>query len=140
MRKLFLFIYFGISSVGLLFSNAVSFPSESVSDTQDSRTETIDLHGSFSRGDLRPGFVPFQASKNSLFITVDYLHDISLIKVSIVDDYGESVYNNKVNSVVCRQLLIDISTLPEGRYLISFTNSNGEVIYGEFQISNRFTI
>jgi hypothetical protein len=124
--------------MSLLFSNTAFLPSESCVDIQSlsKSEETLDLQGSFAKGVMRSLFLPFQATKSSSSITVNYLSNLSNIHVKIVDEYGQPVYDNSINPVSGEQLLINISNWNTGFYNLYFTDNAGGCIYGEFEISD----
>ena len=56
------------------------------------------------------------------------------ISIEIMDESGEQVYFDVVNPVCGQTLPISILGWEEGIYSITFSNSTGGCVYGEFEI------
>ena len=70
-------------------------------------------------------------NKQQLSINLDLINDAYM--VSITDESGKVVYEKPINAGNIVGLNIDISTYPEGRYIVTVDNSN-ESFTGEFNV------
>jgi len=95
----------------------------------------IDLLGDFASTSTRSLLKPIQAFITDQSIEVDFNSTVGTLVVTIYDEVGNIVYLQSVNGTAGEQLLIDSSDWGEGRYHISFTNSLGGCISGDFDIS-----
>jgi hypothetical protein len=107
---------------------------EALTEESDDDDDDIGLFGSLSVIPLRSFATPFQATKHSSYISVNYLVTLTNISVQIVNASGQTVYSNTVNPVAGGQLYISLTGLPAGEYTLSFTGANGGSIYGDFEI------
>ena len=92
------------------------------------------LKGTFGNGILRSSTEDFIVTVNENSIYIDYWKDYSNITIEITNAFGQTVYEEVVNSVAGESLVIDISDWVEGSYFISFTNASGGCISGDFEI------
>ena len=92
------------------------------------------LQGQFGTGELRSSTVDFSVTVDANSINIDYWKDYKNITIEILDATGQTVYNNVVDPVAGGSLTIDISDWTEGSYHISFTNTSGGCIYGDFDV------
>ena len=67
-------------------------------------------------------------------ITVYFLNDLGNVSITITNELGEVVYQTTEPSANGVIAVIDISGLEPGIYTITFTNSSGLYLQGEFQI------
>jgi hypothetical protein len=94
----------------------------------------IDLMGSLYDPPVRSFSTPFQVIKHSSHISVYYLVTLNNITVKIVKASGQIVYSNTVNPVAGGQLYIGLTSLPAGDYTLVFSSTNGNCVYGDFEI------
>lgn len=76
----------------------------------------------------------FDVTVDDSSIDIAYLKDYAGIAIEITDEAGQLAFSEVVNPVSGKSLIIDISDWAEGSYHISFTNSAGDCIYGDFDI------
>ena len=126
LTLLFVIIISSSSSV----YNLVDAHSTRIMDTQ----KQIDLKGALTESTLRSFSIPVEVFQSSNSILINYLEDLSNISIEITDGLGQLVYLNKVNTVTGDFLMIDISDWEKGSYTISFRNSSGGCISGDFDI------
>ena len=67
-------------------------------------------------------------------ITVYFLNDLGNVTIAITDEWGAVVQQTIEPSACGATAVIDISGLEPGVYTITFTNSSGLYLQGEFQI------
>ncbi len=67
-------------------------------------------------------------------ITVYCLNDVGNVTIAITDEWGAVVQQTIEPSACGATAVIDISGLEPGVYTITFTNSSGLYLQGEFQI------
>ena len=67
-------------------------------------------------------------------ITVYFLNDLGNVTIAITDEWGAVVQQTIEPSACGNTAVIDISGLEPGVYTITFTNSSGLYLQGEFQI------
>ena len=96
--------------------------------------EEIELSGSLPEISTRSVICPVRAFKSTSEIRVNFLYNLGDIDVVISDEAGDVVYERTVNTSVEDQIFIDISSLTQGIYEIRFVNSEGQFMYGEFEI------
>jgi len=94
----------------------------------------VPLKGSLSNPLLRSSTVDFIVTVYDDCINIDYMDNLSNITIEITDDSGTLYYEDIVNPVNGKSLEIDISNWENGSYHISFTNSSGGCVYGDFDI------
>jgi hypothetical protein len=94
----------------------------------------VELQGRFDTGVLRSLSEDFIVNVDANVINIDYWKNNKNITIEITDAIGQSVYNKVVNPVSGESLTIDISDWEKGSYHISFTNTSGGCIYGDFVI------
>jgi hypothetical protein len=124
------------SSVSLILNNIESFANNgSECDNCDLENDPIALHGSLIDRPVRSySSTPFHAIKYSSHIAVYYLIDLNNISVKVVNASGQIVYSTNVNPVAGGQLYIGLTSLSSGDYTITFTGTNGNSVYGDFEI------
>ena len=66
--------------------------------------------------------------------TVYFLNDVGNVTITITDELGTVVHQTTEPSACGATAVIDISGLEPGVYAITFTNSSGLYLQGEFQI------
>jgi len=96
--------------------------------------DEIDLFGDTLSKSTRSLITPIQAFNIGQSIEVDFNSTVGTEVVSIYDEMGNAVYQQSLNASAGEQLLIDISNWEAGSYYISFTNTSGGCIYGDFDI------
>ena len=67
-------------------------------------------------------------------VTVYLLNDVGNVTITITNELGEVVHQTIEMSANGATAVIDISELEPGVYAITFTNSSGLYLQGEFQI------
>ena len=67
-------------------------------------------------------------------ITICFLNDLGNVTITITDEWGAVVQQTIEPSACGATAVIDISGLEPGVYTITFTNSSGLYLQGEFQI------
>ena len=67
-------------------------------------------------------------------ITICFLNDLGNVTITITDEWGAVVQQTIEPSVNGAIAVLDISGLEPGVYTITFTNSSGLYLQGEFQI------
>jgi hypothetical protein len=108
---------------------------EAVSSELTDIEEDILLQGSLIDRPVRSySSTPFQAIKSYSHITVYCLMDLNNISVKVVNASGQIVYSTTVNPVAGGQLYIGLTSLPAGDYTLVFSNTNGNCVYGDFEI------
>ena len=121
LSKLFL-----ITIVFVLFSGFTN-------QTNNTAKEIL-LKGSLYVGQLRSLNQEISVSLDEGFISIYYWVNYVHITIQITDETGQPVYYNVVDPVAGDSLMIDISDWKEGNYTISFSNSSGGCIIGEFEL------
>ena len=130
MRRIIL-IYCAL--LGVIATSGNPLLSSSINYSLDAEEE-IELSGSLSDISTRSVICPIQAFKSTSEIRADFLYNLGDIDVVIYDEAGHVVYERTVNTSVEDQIFIDISSLTQGIYEIRFVNSEGQFMYGEFEI------
>ena len=102
--------------------------------TSSNTANTVVLRGQFNNGVLRSLTEDFSVTVDANSINIDYWTDYKNITIEIMDATGQVVYDKVVNPVAGGNLVIDISDWAEGSYHISFTNTSGGCIYGDFDV------
>jgi len=98
--------------------------------------EEIELYGSLSVSTRSSVIRPIiQAFKNSTALRANFLYNVGDMAVVICSENGNTVYEREVNTSEEDQLLIDLSTLDPGTYEIRFINTEGQFVFGEFEIN-----
>ena len=125
--KLFLF-------TALFLSIWIFTDSISANGTSKGNEQQVKLHGSLGGGTPKSSGVPFEVFLSEYSISINFLQDLKNISIEIMDESGEQVYFDVVNPVCGQTLPISISGWEEGIYTITFSNSTGGCVYGEFEI------
>ena len=123
---------FVISTILLVTGTLGAFISLS-SFTLDAPNDVV-LQSQFGNGALRSLIMDFSVTVDVNSIYIDYWKDNNNITIDITDATGQTVYDKVVNPVAGESLTIDISDWVEGCYHISFTNTSGGCIYGDFNV------
>lgn len=104
--------------------------------TQDTAKE-IELYGELPTIRTKSAASQLKTIKLTQFenyLSIQLLYNLGYVDIQIFDDMGDSVYNTSVNSQVNNRITIDISYLNKGKYAIRFINSQGQYMYGYFEI------
>ena len=106
----------------------------SISLSSFTSSNDVVLQGQLGNGVLRSLTEDFSVTVDANSISIDYWTDYKNITIEIMDATGQVVYDKVVNPVAGGNLVIDISDWAEGSYHISFTNTSGGCIYGDFDV------
>jgi len=112
-----------------------SFSFTSTTQAKDVAKDVV-LKGTLHNGILRSSTVDFIVTMYADCINIDYLDDWSNITIEITNESGKLYYENIVDPVSGKSLMIDISDWENGSYQISFTNDSGGCVYGDFDIGD----
>ncbi len=74
---------------------------------------------------------PIYATIGSTSLDVDFLSNLGVEVYSLL---GNSVYENKVNTQMQQKVSINVSDWDSGVYEIRFVDSDGNYMYGTFEI------
>jgi len=119
----------------ILLATSVFMPYSSYAFSSTSEDSVpIDLSGAFGAGKQRSLTADFVASVDANSIDIDYCKNYTNITIEITNATAQTVYEKVVNPVAGESLVIDISDWAEGSYYISFTNTSGDCISGDFDI------
>jgi hypothetical protein len=77
---------------------------------------------------------PIHASINSYNLNAEFLSNLGVISVEVYSASGSLVYQNNVNTQIQQSISINISDWDSGVYKIRFVNSDGNFMYGSFEI------
>jgi hypothetical protein len=77
---------------------------------------------------------PVEATISSNSLNVDFLSTLGDINVEVISVSEGLVYTNTVNAQTQQSLSINVSGWDYGMYEIRFTDSNGNYLYGTFEI------
>jgi len=115
------------------FISLSSFTSSASTFTDDD-TNDIVLQGTLGTGTLRSSQQDFIVTVGANYIDISYCKNYANITIEIMDASGQTVYSEKVNPVAGESMTIDISGWAVGSYHISFTNTSGGCVYGDFEV------
>jgi len=127
METKFKFKLLSILCATIFFMSLSSF-------TTKTDPKPVDLSGAYDKGTQRSLTSDFFVTVDANSINIEYGKDNSNITVEVTAATGQTVYEEEVNPVAGEGLTIDISDWAEGSYHISFTNTSGECIYGDFEV------
>jgi hypothetical protein len=94
----------------------------------------IELKGDLPGVSTKSAIRPIQAFIDTSELEVDFSYNLGDIDVVIYSEDGNTVYERSVDTSEEDQLLIDLSVLEPGIYEIRFINTEGQFMYGEFEI------
>ena len=94
------------------------------------------LSGTLNTGGLRSSQQDFIVTVSANYIDISYCKNYANITIEIMDASGQTVYSEKVNPVAGESMTIDISGWAVGSYHISFTNTSGGCVYGDFEVGH----
>jgi len=80
-----------------------------------------------------PFLVPLTASYTSDEVTLNFTSDVSVVSISITDEYGTVFYQGTTDTSVLPNLYIPIDMWGSGDYLIT-------IQYGSITLNGQFTI
>lgn len=92
----------------------------------------IDLEGMIIPEGIRSGGVPISAEKQDTVISATFHAQLGEVLITLTDVTDNQVYSVAINTSVHRQIIIPISGLPSGVYIITFSNERG-MMYGYFE-------
>ncbi|WP_321348720.1 DUF3244 domain-containing protein [uncultured Draconibacterium sp.] len=77
---------------------------------------------------------PIYATIGSSSLNVEFLYNIGNIHLEVTNQVGECTYENNVNTQTQQSISINVSNWDSGIYEIRFVNSDGNYMYGTFEI------
>lgn len=103
----------------------------------DTKKKDVDMDGSWSEGHRSWGFpCPVQAFYDATFIYIETTSDRSEIVIRISDADGELVYEGIMPQGIYSQLIpLDEFAEQGERYRLELSNQWGDLLWGEFQVS-----
>ena len=122
------FTLFVIAVTGFMLLPDFTFASTNQADDE------IPLAGSLESTIQRSLFADLSVTVDANTLNIEYWKDYTNITIEVTDETGQSVYKKIVNPVAGKSLTIDISDWDPGSYHISFTNTSGGCIYGDFDV------
>jgi len=123
----------GILSAISLFMLLTAFSSISTNRNIEDDPE-IPLAGSLTTPQQRSLSADFVVTVDANSINIAYWKNYTNIAIEITNAEGQAVYDQSVDPVAEESLVIDISDWAAGSYHISFTNTAGACIYGDFNV------
>ena len=101
--------------------------------TEITETDPIDLIGNFNPGGIRSAGDPIIAQKQGNLIQVTFLKQLGDLLITLTNSENNQVFSVTVNTSVQQEFIVPLSGLPEGVYIITFSNERG-TMYGDFEI------
>ena len=96
--------------------------------------EEIELHNLVSTPSTRSVIHQIEVFKTTSELDVNFLCDVGSINMVIYDGSGNVVYEENVDATAVHQVSIDISDWHSGSYEIRFIDTDGNFMYGEFDV------
>ncbi len=94
----------------------------------------VKLVGSLSENHVRSVFNQIEVFKTASELDVNFLCDVGSIDIVVYDDSGNIAYEENVDTSAVRQVSIDISGWDPGSYEIRLIDTDGNFMYGEFDV------
>jgi hypothetical protein len=133
MRKQILFLCIAF---GALFVSAMYIPAtyNQISATGDSHPVDLkDLAEKQNNPRLRSAGIPITVELQGYMLLVNFQEHVGIVQVAITNEWEESVFTTTVNAAMQPSLTISLMELPEGSYVIMFSNADLK-LSGEFKI------
>ncbi len=99
-------------------------------------SDAIDLKGRFPKPKTRSADkpLPFEASINGSTLIIDFLSMVENVTVNLYNLQGDLVYQFSIQIATPQQTTISMDNYPRGSYTIDFSYSDGESVYGNFNL------
>jgi hypothetical protein len=133
MRKQILFLCIAF---GVLFVSAMYIPAtyNQISTTGNSQPVDLkDLAEKQNNPRLRSLGTPITVELQGDMLLAYFQEHVGVVQVAITNKWGESVFTTTVNAATQPSLTISLMELPEGSYVITFSNADLS-LSGEFEI------
>ena len=95
----------------------------------------IDLQGKLAgMGEMRTQEQQVEAFHYATYVQLNYLIDLGILDISVMDVEGDPVFHEKVNATSGGDLPIDINNWEPGTYTLVITDGHGGRLEGSFVI------
>jgi hypothetical protein len=131
MKKTLLICFLLLGLIVPKFGEPYPSPFSNPTDTK----KEIRLTGSFrTRTPRSLTLSPIEATISTTSLDIVFLQDLGGIDIEIYSESGNIVYSESVDTQTQQYLSIDVSAWNSGIYQIRFVNSDGNYVYGTFEI------
>jgi len=116
-----------------LLLNLILLPFAALSGESAINDSGIALEGEFRTGGFRSGGDAVTAEVQGSTIIATFHKNLGNVSITITNGSGDIVYEAMVDTSIQPQVFISLTGLPQGIYIINFSNGLGSM-YGDFEV------
>ncbi len=116
-----------------LLLNLILLPFAALSGESAINDSGIALEGEFRTGGFRSGGDAVTAEVQGSTIIATFHKNLGNVSITITNGSGGIVYEAMVDTSIQPQVFISLTGLPQGIYIINFSNGLGSM-YGDFEV------